>query len=104
MKIMEDQVKYDSQSLLKWKTTENCTYINVLSFYKVKAKSLESLKLAHIVLVEQMHAKAPLFGCKQKVLGPENRLWPVRSQGRVKMYLGPASGQFMEEFLVQHLT
>ena len=49
MEILEDLVKYNSQFLVKWKTTENCTNINVLSFHKVKAKSLESLKLAHIV-------------------------------------------------------
>jgi len=49
VEILEDLVKYNSQFLVKWKTTENCTNMNVLSFHKVKAKSLESLKLAHIV-------------------------------------------------------
>ena len=85
--------KNDLKSLLQWKTTENCTNMNVLSFYNVKAKSLESLKLAHIVRVQQMPKPR-----KQKVLG---RKKPRPSE---KYDLGPASGQFMEEFLVQHLT
>ena len=67
VEIMEEShEKNDLKSLLQWKTTENCTNMNVSSFYSVKAKSLESLKLAHIVRVQQMPKPR-----KQKVLGPK---------------------------------
>ena len=94
---MEEHVKYDSQSLLQWKTTENCTNMNVLSFYKVKAKSLESLK--------KVSTYSPTNACQSPCLVAKKKFLVRKSQGRVKKdLLGPASGQFMEEFLVQHLT
>ena len=58
-----------THNLLKWKTTENCTNMNVLSFYKVKAKSLESLKKVST----KNACQNPCLVAKKKVLlGPEN--------------------------------
>ena len=97
VEIMEERVKYDSHSLLQWKTTENCTNMNVLSFYKVKAKSLESLK--------KVSTYSPTNACQSPCLVAKKKFLVRKIKGRVKKdLLGPASGQFMKEFLVQHLT